>query len=126
VSLRTERIGEQLRGEIARVLREELTDPRIGMLTLTRVDVSPDLSNAIVYWSPLEARAESDLDEIAAGLSSAAGFMRRHLAHTLSLRRMPALRFKYDSSVEAGSQILSLLSSLEEQRSHQADEDSDE
>ena len=52
---RTERIGEQIRGELARLLREEVTDPRVGLVTLTRIDVAPDLSHAKVFWSALDA-----------------------------------------------------------------------
>ena len=51
MSRRTERIADQLRSEIARVLREEATDPRTRLVTLTRVDVSPDLGNALVFWT---------------------------------------------------------------------------
>jgi hypothetical protein len=72
MSRRTERVGEQLRGEIARVLHEELRDPRIGFVTLTRIDVAPDLSHAVVYWSRVEAEEEgADLEEAARGLASA-------------------------------------------------------
>jgi ribosome-binding factor A len=123
VSLRTERIGEQLRAEIARVLRERVTDPRVGLLTLTRIDVSPDLSNAIVYWSPLQPRSAADLEEISNGLASGAGFVRRQLAATLALRRMPELRFKHDPSVEEGSQILALLSTLADKRDPEEEHD---
>jgi len=111
VSLRTERIGEQLRGELARLLHEELTDPRVGLVTLTRVDVSPDLSHAVVFWSPLDAR-EGDVEEVEAGLESAAGFLRSRVASRLSLRRTPQLRFRYDPSIAEGSRTLSLLRSL--------------
>ena len=68
---RTERIAEQLRAELARVLREEVTDPRVGFVTLTRVDVAPDLSHALVYWSTIET-AERRAEDVADGLDSAA------------------------------------------------------
>jgi ribosome-binding factor A len=114
VSQRTERIGEQLRGEIAKLLREDLTDPRIGMLTLTRVDVAPDLSHALVFWSPLTDDDEADLGAVQDGLVSASGYLRTRLAKLLSLRRMPALRFRHDPSLLEGSRMLSLLRSLPE------------
>jgi len=112
VSRRTERIAEQLKSEIARVLREEVTDPRIGMVTLTRVDCAPDLSNALVFWSSIEADAEEALDSIEAGLASAAPFVRRHIAQVLPLRRAPRLEFRYDPSLEQGARILSLLQEI--------------
>lgn len=109
---RTERIAEQLREELARVLRESATDPRLRLVNLLRVDVSPELSNAIVYWSTLDVKGEVDLEATADGLESAAGFLRRELAHSLDLRRIPELRFRHDASLELGSKTLSLLSEL--------------
>ncbi len=112
MSRRTERIAEQLRSEIARVLREEATDPRIQFVTLTRVDVAPDLSNALVYWSALDVGGADSADGIQEGLESASSFVRRNLAKALPLRRMPELRFRYDPSLALGDQTLSLLRSL--------------
>lgn len=112
---RTEQIGEQLRGELARLLRDEVTDPRIGMLTLTRVSVSPDLAQALVFWSQLDPRAgggEEAIETIAGGLESAASFLRRRVAQQLALRRSPALDFRHDPSLALGAQTLDLLSGL--------------
>ncbi len=114
MSVRIERISEQVRGEVARVLREESHDPRIGMLSITRVKVSPDLSTALIFWSPLDIDGETDLEDVAEGLASATGFVRRQLAQNLNLRRTPALDFKYDPSLEQGSRTLALLRSLPE------------
>jgi len=112
VSRRTERIAEQLRSEIARVLREDATDPRTRLVTLTRVDVAPDLSNALVFWSALDIRDADSVEDTQDALESAASFVRRHLAHSLPLRRVPALHFRYDPSLLLGDQTLSLLKSL--------------
>lgn len=108
MSRRMERIAEQLKSEIARVLLEEVTDPRIGMVTLTRVDCAPDLSNAIVYWSSIEADPDS-VDAKLAGLSSAAAFMRGRIARVLPLRRTPRLEFRYDPTFEQAAETMSLL-----------------
>ena len=120
MSRRTERIAEQLRSEIARVLQQEATDPRIRLVTLTRVDVAPDLSNALVFWSVFDVRkdaaTEEKLEAVAQGLDSAASFVRGRLARILPLRRIPALRFRYDPSLMLGSQTLSLISRLDEER----------
>ena len=115
MSRRTERIAEQLRSEIARVLREEASDPRTRLVTLTRVDVAPDLSNAIVFWSALDIRDEASAEDTQHALNCAASFVRRHLAQSLSLRRIPALSFRYDPSLVLGDQTLSLLRSLADQ-----------
>jgi ribosome-binding factor A len=93
-------------------LREEATDPRTRLVTLTRVDVSPDLSNALVFWSALDIRDAESAEDVQDALESAASFVRRHLAHALSLRRVPALHFHYDPSLILGDQTLSLLRSL--------------
>lgn len=109
MSLRTERIGNQLMGEIARVLREEVADPRVRLVTLTRVDVAPDLSHALVLWSAFDQKGEVDPEEVNEGLGSAAGFVRHRLAQTMGLRRMPELRFRFDPSLRWGSETLELL-----------------
>jgi ribosome-binding factor A len=118
VTRRTERVGEQIRDVLARMLREEVTDPRIGLVTLTRVDVAPDFSNARVFWSALTPKptapgegAEAD-PTVAAGLASAAGFLRRGLARELSLRRTPELHFVHDPSLAEGAHMLALLQEL--------------
>ena len=110
---RTERIAEQLRGEIARVLREEASDPRVELVSLTRVDVAPDLSNAVVFWSAMDMQGGATPEEIQDGLESAAGFVRKRLARELPLRRMPELRFRHDPSLALGSETLNLLRTLD-------------
>jgi ribosome-binding factor A len=117
VTRRTERIAGELRALIARLLREEITDPRIGLVTITRVDVAPDLSNALVFWSTLGAAADDATAECGAGLDSAAPFLRRRAAHELSLKRMPEIRFRYDPSLAQGQRTLDLLRELEASRS---------
>ena len=112
MSRRTERIAEQLRSEIARVLREDATDPRTRLVTLTRVDVAPDLSNALVFWSALDIRDADSAEETQDALESAASFVRRHLAHARPLRRVPEMHFRYDPALVLGDQTLSLLRSL--------------
>ena len=109
MSRRTERIGEQIRAELARLLREKTTDPRIGLVTLTHVDVSPDLSSARVYWSTVDSKDSEDLSTAEEGLESAAGFLRHRLARILELKRVPELRFHYDSALTHGDATLSLL-----------------
>ena len=116
---RTDRINEQLRSEIARILREEATDPRIGLVVLVRVDVSPDLRNARVLWSHLDKAPLPDDDlvpdadpDVQDGLDSAAGFVRRRLAQSLALKRVPELHFQFDPSIAVGSRTLARLQEL--------------
>ncbi|MGH0032982.1 MAG: 30S ribosome-binding factor RbfA [Myxococcota bacterium] len=109
MSRRTDRIGSQLLEEIARILREEVTDPRIRLVTLTRIDVSPDLRNAIVHYSTLSGDDEQELANVDDGLASAAPFLRRRAAKVMPMKRMPELRFRYDPSLSLGSKTLGLL-----------------
>lgn len=115
---RTERIASQIQAEVARILREEITDPRIGLVTITRVDVAPDLSNAVLFYSALlpDGDETTALAALEAGLRSAAPFVRRHAAGALPLKRMPELRFRYDPSLALGNRTLSLLRELEDRR----------
>ena len=118
MSRRSERVSEQVRAELARLLRVEVTDPRIGLVVLHRVDVSPDLRNARVFWSALSVAAPGASGaaapeaQVQAGLDSAASFLRRRLAHLLPLRRVPELRFQHDPSVALGARTLAQLKTL--------------
>ena len=114
---RTERINEELRAHLAELLQRDITDPRIGFVTLLRVDVSPDLSWADVFWSALEEDAEeaSVRDEVQAGLESAASFLRHRLAQRLPLRKVPKLRFHYDPSLDLGDRTLELIREIEDE-----------
>jgi ribosome-binding factor A len=112
MSRRTDRVAEQLRAEIARVLRERISDPRIGLVTVTRVDVSPDLRQALVFWSALDSTDEASIERVADGLDSAAPFVRRQLAEALPLKRTPELTFRYDPSLSLGTETLALIDSL--------------
>lgn len=116
MSVRIERVSEQVRAELARLLREETSDPRIGLLTLTRVKVSPDFSTALVFWSPLDVDGETDVAAVEAGLASAAGFLRGRIGALLRLRRTPELSFRYDPSMAEGARVLSLIRELPESR----------
>ena len=113
MSRRTEKIASELRGELARLLLEEVSDPRVRMVTLTRVDVAPDLSNARVHYSVLDTGEDGAVEDIDAGLQSAAAFLRRRAAKTMQLRRMPELRFRYDPSLALGTRTLTALRELD-------------
>lgn len=109
---RTERVGDEIRAEIARVLREEATDPRLRLVTLTRVDVAPDLSRADVFWSVVERKGSASREETERAFEKAAAFVRRRLAEVLPLRRMPSLHFHHDPSLALGSETLALIERL--------------
>ena len=113
---RTERVAGELRGLLARLLREEVSDPRIGLVSITRVDVAPDMTNALVFWSTVDRDDNAAAEACAEGLDSAAPFLRRRAARELALKRMPELRFRYDPSLALGTRTLDLLRDLEVSR----------
>ena len=105
---RTRRIAEQMRRELADLVRLELKDPRVtGLITITDVEVSADQSHAKVFFTLL---GEADkIGETAAGLNNAAGFLRTQLSRRMKLRTVPQLEFKYDASVERGVKLSRLI-----------------
>jgi ribosome-binding factor A len=104
---RLRRVADQIQRELSGLLRAELKDPRVGMITLTGVEVSPDLAYAKVFFTTL-ADAES-LKRIEAGLRHATGFLRTQLGKRLKLRVTPELHFRHDVSVEQGVRLSQLI-----------------
>lgn len=104
---RPQRLGEQLRAEISALLVSELKDPRIGFATITEVRVTPDLRQAWVYISVLGSAEEQE--KTLAGFRAAGSYIRRELAHRLSIRRMPELAFELDRTAERAARIEELL-----------------
>lgn len=106
---RARRVGEQLQRELADLIAREVHDPRVGMITITGVDVSKDLSVARVFFTRLVPSDNVTPQQAEAGLNHAAGFLRHQLSHRLALRGTPALVFKYDHSVERGIELSNLI-----------------
>jgi ribosome-binding factor A len=93
---------------LSELLQRELRDPRVGMITITAVDVSPDFSHAKVLYTTLDPAHIADADT---GLRRAAGFLRSQLAKRIKLYTTPELRFEYDESVERGDRLSRLIDS---------------
>ena len=113
MKLRPERVAQSMKREIAEILEHQLNDPRLQglVLSVTDVEVTPDLSLARVYVSVLET---GEVRERAlAALRSATGFVRHQLAPRLDLREIPELRFLHDASIERGARVEELLRKLE-------------
>jgi len=108
---RAKRVAIRIREEISDVLLRRVRDPRIGFVTITDVDVSPDLRQAKIYYSIVGSEAERD--QAAEGLNSARGFIKRELASRLQLKFMPDIEFAYDRSLEYGQKIDSLLRNIQ-------------
>jgi ribosome-binding factor A len=105
---RPQRLGDLIQRELSELIRLELRDPRVGMLTLTSVDVSPDMSHAKVFFTLLE---KDKLADTLHGLKRSAGFLRSQLAKRISMYTTPELRFAYDESVERGDHLSRLIDS---------------
>jgi ribosome-binding factor A len=101
------RIGDQIQKELADLIRLEVKDPRVGMVTITSVEVSFDYAQAKVFFTTLADR--DSLEECLKALNHAAGFLRNQLFHRLKLRVVPQLHFIYDESVERGIRLSSLI-----------------
>jgi len=102
---RTDRVAEQIQRELAELIRLEVKDPRVRMVTLTAVEVSADYSHAKVYYTALEGESK----QLQQGLERASGFLRSQLAHAMKLRVTPQLHFAYDISVERGTRLSQLI-----------------
>lgn len=107
---RPERVADQLRAELAELLRREVHDPGIGFVTLTRVSVTPDLQVARVFYTVLGG--ETERRTTARALQRAASFLRRHIGSRLRLRRVPELTFVYDDSIAGQDRIEQILKEL--------------
>lgn len=104
---RTRRVGEQIQRELAALIHDELKDPRLGMASISSVQVSRDMSHAKVHVSVLGN--EDQTRETLAVLNHAAGFLRHKLGKLMHIRVIPALRFYHDRSLEEGARIGALI-----------------
>lgn len=106
---RAQKVADQIQRELSAILHRELRDPRVGMITLTGVEVSPDCAHATVFYTCLDV---SHIPEAAEGLRRAAGFLRTQLAKRIKLYTAPELRFVYDESIERGARLSQLIDSV--------------
>jgi ribosome-binding factor A len=104
---RTERIAEQIRRDLAEIIKGELKDPRIGMISLSGVEVTPDYAHATVHFTTLADAAA--IGEIEKGLKRAAGFLRVELGRRLRIHQIPELHFRFDPSLERGMALSRLI-----------------
>ncbi len=128
ISSRVQRVADQIQRELASLIQMEVNDPRVGMVSVTGVNVSRDLAHAKVYVTVLNSLTENSrindstlsepgsLDKLETeanidALNKAAGYLRSLLAKRLSTRSVPKLRFYFDGSIERGQQLSSLIDS---------------
>ena len=126
VSSRAQRVGDQIQKELASLIQLEVSDPRIGIVSITGVEVSRDLSHAKVYVTVMNTLSEDasvnqltlsspgeldriEVEENIRALSKASGFLRTMLSKRLRSRSIPKLQFFYDNSIERGQQLSGLI-----------------
>ena len=106
---RARRVADQMQRELSELIRLEIKDPRVGMLTITEVEVTRDMDHAKVFFTTLGGKPEHDA--CLEGLQRASGFLRTQLSQRMQLRQVPKLSFVYDHSVERGVQLSQLIES---------------
>lgn len=104
---RAARLADQMQRDLAELIRQELKDPRVNLVTVTAVEVSRDLSHARVFVTSLAQRTAAN--DLIATLQHAAGFLRTRLSQMLKVRQVPELEFTYDESVERGIRLSQLI-----------------
>lgn len=124
---RTERVGDHLQQEVARLVQLELRDPRLKLVSITGVDVSRDLAHAKVFFTQLGVDDKAEGAKSAEVLNRAAGFIRSEIARGSTMRTVPKLHFRFDESVGRGRDMEALLKSVrsaDESLSNQFDDPS--
>ena len=101
---RSHRVAEQMQRELADLLQFEVKDPRVGMVTITAVEVTGDMAHAKIFYSASKAS-----DSMQQGLEKSAGFLRTQLAKRMLLRTVPQLHFVYDASIDNGMKMSKLI-----------------
>ena len=104
---RTRRVGEQIQREIAQLVQQEIKDPRLGLVTISAVKLSRDMSHANIFFTVLDE--EHPVEETLKVLEGAAGFLRHELAKRMQLRIIPHIHFKYDESIAYGNELSALI-----------------
>jgi ribosome-binding factor A len=106
---RTDRVADALQRELVQLIRDEMSDPRLGMVNITAVEVSRDMSFAKVYVNFVVPKEVEDVKIALDILNGAAGFLRAQVAKSIRMRSIPKLRFYYDGSGERGQQLSALI-----------------
>ncbi len=118
MSRRTEQVAEAIKEEVSTLIQRELRDPRLGFVTVTRVEVSPDLKYAKIFFSVIgDDKVKAETLKV---LKHAGGFLRHELSHILTLRYTPLLQFEFDVAMEHGDKIQRLLMQLEQEEKERA------
>ena len=123
---RTRRVGEQIQREMAQLVQQEVKDPRLGLVTISAVKLSKDMSHANIFFTVLDE--EHPVADTLKVLEGAAGFLRHELAKRMQLRIVPQIHFKYDESIAYGNDLSALINKamgMENPENRMSDNDDD-
>ncbi|SMB94095.1 ribosome-binding factor A [Desulfonispora thiosulfatigenes DSM 11270] len=113
--VRTDRISEEIKRELAQIVPGRIKDPRVtGLVSITAVEVTNDLSYAKVYVTRYGNQTQEEKDSLLKGLEKASGFIRGELGKNIKIRHVPQLLFTLDTSLEYGAKIDSLINKVKE------------
>lgn len=115
------RVADQIQRDLAEIIAFELKDPRVGMITITEVQITPDYAHAKVFFTTLMDSGEP-LKNTLAGLEKASGFIRGQLGRRLTIHTLPALHFVHDTSTARGMELSKLIDEANASRAKDADE----
>lgn len=122
---RTQRVADQMQRELALLIQREVRDPRLGMVTVTAVEVSRDLSHAKVFVTLMNKDSAEDIALNLEILKDSAGYLRMLLGRSMKLRSVPSLHFQYDESVRRGAHLSSLIERAVAEDSQHSDDKED-
>jgi len=117
MTTRQKKVGELLRTEISDIIQREIKDPRLGFVTVTEVDVTPDMRIARVFVSVMGEHDEQDA--ALAVLNKARGFVRLEIGKRITMRITPEIEFRLDRSIEHGARIFELLQQIKQDESEE-------
>ncbi len=116
------RVADQIQRDLAEIIAFELKDPRVGMITITEVQITPDYAHAKVFFTTLMDSGEP-LKNTLSGLEKASGFIRGQLGRRLTIHTLPALHFVHDTSTARGMELSKLIDEANASRAKDAEED---
>lgn len=119
MSVRANRVGEQMKKELGDIIGRKIKDPRIGFVTVTDVQVTGDLQQATVYISVLD---DKQRDNTLLGLAKARGFIRSEIGQRIRLRKTPEITFEFDESIGYGNKIETLLNQIQNENKEKGQE----
>lgn len=115
------RVADQIQRDLAEIIAFELKDPRVGMITITEVQITPDYAHAKVFFTMLSDNKDA-IEKTVSGLAAASGFIRGQLGRRLTIHTLPELHFVHDTSASRGMELSRLIDEANASRAKDADE----